>query len=90
MLIAMCVGKQLISFAFGIYLLDWVTVSGYATIIAGAFCAVLFVNNFAVFPFMFFGKSIRTYFAGTWLAKMHKSTVKEVMTHRTSAHMDWI
>jgi len=81
MLIAMCVGKQLISFAFGLYLLDWVTVSGYATIIAGIFCAVLFVNNLMVIPFMLFGKSIRTYFAGTWLARMHKRTVKQEMTH---------
>ena len=81
MLIAMCVGKQLISFAFGIYLLDWVLENGYATIIAGVFCAVLFVNNLAVIPFMIFGKRIRTFFAHTWLAKMHRRTVKEVMTH---------
>lgn len=81
MLIAMCVGKQLISFAFGLYLLDWVMVSGYAVIIAGIFCAVLFVNNLMVIPFMLFGKRIRTFFAHTWLASMHRKTVKDVMTH---------
>lgn len=77
----MCVGKQLISFAFGIYLLDWVTQSGYATIIAGVFCGVLFANNLMVVPFMLFGKQIRTFYAGTWLARMHRRTVKEVAVH---------
>ena len=81
MLIAMCVGKQLISFAFGIYLLDWVLEDGYAAIVAGAFCAVLFVNNLMILPFQIYGKRIRTYYAGTWLAKMHRRTVKQVMTH---------
>ena len=81
MLIAMCVGKQLISFAFGIYLLDWVLESGYAVIVAGVFCAVLFVNNLMIIPFMLFGKRIRTYYANTWLASMHRKTVKQVMTH---------
>lgn len=81
MLIAMCIGKQMISFAFGIYLLDWVVESGYVTIIAGVFCGVLFANNIFVFVFMFFGKRIRKYFAGTWLARWHKSTMKQVMTH---------
>src|ERR1700761_6233375 len=80
-LIAMCVGKQLISFAFGIYLLNWVLESGYVTIVAGAFCGVLFANNLMVIPFMIFGKRIRTFYAGTWLAKMHKKTVKQVMAH---------
>jgi hypothetical protein len=81
MLIAMCVGKQLISFAFGIYLLDWVLESGYAVIIAGVFCAVLFVNNLLVLPFMLFGKQIRTFYAHTWLARMHKRSVKQIITH---------
>ncbi len=77
----MCVGKQLISFAFGIYLLEWVLQSGYATIVAGVFCGVLFANNLLVIPFMLFGKKIRVFYAGTWLARMHRSTVKQVMTH---------
>lgn len=81
MLIAMCVGKQLISFAFGIYLLNWVLDSGYATIVAGVFCGVLFANNLFVFVFMFFGKRIRIFYSGTWLARLHKKTFTEVMTH---------
>lgn len=81
MLIAMCVGKQLISFAFGIYLLDWVLESGYVTIVAGVFCGVLFFNNLFVVVFMIFGKRIRTFYASTWLARMHRRTVKQQMTH---------
>jgi hypothetical protein len=82
MLIAMCVGKQLISFAFGIYLLDWVLEDGYATIIAGVFCAVLFANNLILLPLMIYGKRIRTFYAHTWLATLHKKTIKqEGMTH---------
>ncbi|KAK3057917.1 hypothetical protein LTR09_000993 [Extremus antarcticus] len=81
MLIAMCVGKQLISFAFGIYLLDWVLESGYAVVIAGVFTAVLFANNLLVLPFMRYGKQIRTFYAHTWLARMHRRSVKQVITH---------
>ncbi|KAK4555032.1 hypothetical protein LTR86_007798 [Recurvomyces mirabilis] len=81
MLIAMCVGKQMISFAFGLYLLEWVVKSGYVTIIAGVFCGVLFANNIMLFVFMFFGKRIRKFYTGTFLARWHKKTVKQVMTH---------
>jgi hypothetical protein len=81
MLIAMCVGKQLISFAFGIYLLDWVIQSGYAVIVAGVFCGVLFANNLMIIPFMLFGKRIRIFYANSWLGRMHRSTAKQVMTH---------
>lgn len=77
MLIAMCVGKQMISFAFGIYLLDWVVASGYAVIIAGVFCGVLLANNLCLFIFMFFGKRIRVYYASTWLSRMHRRTIKK-------------
>jgi len=81
MLIAMCVGKQLISFAFGVYLLDWVQQSGYAVIIAGVFCGVLLGNNLCVLLFMFFGKRMRRYFAGTALARLHKKSIRQVMAH---------
>ncbi len=81
MLIAMCIGKQMISFAFGIYVLDWVVQSGYVTIVAGIFCGVLFANNVFVFVFMAYGKRIRTFYAGTWLARWHKRTIRQVMTH---------
>nr|OQO20413.1 hypothetical protein B0A51_11036 [Rachicladosporium sp. CCFEE 5018] len=77
MLIAMCIGKQIISFAFGLYLLDWVVQSGYVVIISGIFMAVTLVNNLAVIGFMFFGKRIRTFYAGTWLAKLHQRTIKQ-------------
>lgn len=77
MLIAMCVGKQMISFAFGLYLLDWVVESGYATIVAGVFCGVLLANNLFLFVFMAFGKRIRTFYAATCLAKMHRKTIKQ-------------
>lgn len=81
MLIAMCIGKQMISFAFGIYLLDWVVQSGYVTIISGVFTGVLFANNIFLFVFMIFGKRIRTFYANTWLARWHKRTIKQIMTH---------
>ncbi|KAK4900652.1 hypothetical protein LTR27_002368 [Elasticomyces elasticus] len=81
MLIAMCIGKQMISFAFGIYVLEWVIESGYVTIIAGVFCGVLFANNAFVFLFMWKGKSIRKWMAGTWLARWHRGTIKQVMAH---------
>ncbi|KAK3075915.1 hypothetical protein LTR53_000344 [Teratosphaeriaceae sp. CCFEE 6253] len=81
MLIAMCVGKQLISFAFGIYVLEWVVQRGYATIIAGVFVGVLVANNVFVGVFMVFGRRIRRFYAGTWLAGWHRGTVRQVMTH---------
>lgn len=81
MLIAMCVGKQLISFGFGLDLLDWILDSGYAIIIAGVFTAVLLANNLALLIFIFYGKRIRTFYHNTWLSKMHKDTITQVMTH---------
>jgi hypothetical protein len=74
LVIAQCLGKSGISFAFGLYLLDWVSVSGYAVIVAGVFTAVLVVNNLALVPFMLFGKKIRVFYAGTWLARMHSKS----------------
>lgn len=71
LVIAQCLGKSGISFAFGLYLLEWVAVSGYAVIVAGVFTAVLAVNNAALVPFMVWGKRIRVFYAGTWLARMH-------------------
>jgi uncharacterized membrane protein len=71
LVIAQCIGKSVISFAFGLYLLEWVQVSGYAVIVAGVFTAVLAVNNAALVPFMVWGKRIRVFYHGTWLARMH-------------------
>ncbi|KAK8190629.1 major facilitator superfamily domain-containing protein [Phyllosticta capitalensis] len=80
MLIAMNLGKQAISFGMGFKLLDWILESGYAAVIAGAFGAVLFLNNIALLLFMWKGKSIRRFFSQTWLARMHKKTIRAVET----------
>ncbi|KAF3760964.1 putative MFS transporter [Cryphonectria parasitica EP155] len=80
MLIAMNLGKQAISFGMGIDILEWVEENGYAVMIAGVFCGVLLVNNLALIPFMLYGKGIREFMAKTWLARIHKDSVREVMT----------
>lgn len=80
MLIAMNLGKQAISFGMGIDLLEWVQARGYAVMISGVFCGVLLANQLALIPFMLYGKSIRAYMARTWLARIHKDSVREVMT----------
>ncbi|KAH6844591.1 major facilitator superfamily domain-containing protein [Chaetomium sp. MPI-CAGE-AT-0009] len=81
MLIAMNLGKQAISFGMGLDLLSWVLQYGYAVMIAGVFCAVVLVNNLALVVFMLWGKRIRRFMATTWLARVHRASVKEVATH---------
>lgn len=81
MLIAMNLGKQSISFGMGFYVLEWVLKSGYATVISGIFVGVLLANNLALFVFMIFGKRMRIWFADTWLARMHRRSIKHVTTH---------
>lgn len=71
MLIAINLGKQAVSFGVGLDLLDWVQQHGYAVMIAGAFGSIVLANNLAVILFM----------AGTWLARIHRSSVREVATH---------
>ncbi|KAI1804822.1 MFS general substrate transporter [Daldinia bambusicola] len=61
MLVAINVGKQAVSFGLGYGVLDWVTQSGYATIIAGAFGGVFLANNLMVIVFMLRGKQIRRF-----------------------------
>lgn len=78
MLIAMNLGKQAISFGMGIYLLDWVMERGYAVTISGIFAGVLLANNVVLLVFMIWGKRIRIFMAKTWLAKLHKKTIKHV------------
>lgn len=78
MLIAMNLGKQAISFGMGIYLLDWILERGFAVTISGIFAGILLANNLALLIFMFFGKRIRIYMSQTWLARLHKSTIKSV------------
>lgn len=81
MLIAMNLGKQAVSFGMGLDLLSWVLQHGYAVMIAGVFCAIVLVNNLAVVVFMLWGKRIRRFMATTWLARVHKASVKEIATH---------
>ncbi|KAL8284342.1 hypothetical protein RB597_001587 [Gaeumannomyces tritici] len=81
MLIAMNLGKQAISFGMGIDLLEWVTTHGYAVMIAGVFMTLLLLNNLALIVFMVWGKRIRAFMARTWLAKVHRSSIREVATH---------
>ncbi|KAK4183850.1 major facilitator superfamily domain-containing protein [Podospora australis] len=81
MLIAMNLGKQAISFGMGLDLLDWVTQHGYAVMIAGVFGAILLANNLALVVFMVWGKRIRKFMSQTWLANVHRASVKEVATH---------
>jgi hypothetical protein len=82
MLVIMNLGKQAISFGMGFGLLNWVLEHGYATIVAGAFTAVLCVDTFAVIPFWFFGKKIRQATSVGRLARMHqRSIIDPNMTH---------
>lgn len=78
MLIAMNLGKQSISFGMGIYLLDWIIKDGFAVTISGIFTAVLLINNLMLLVFMFYGKKIRIFMSKTWLARLHRGTIKSV------------
>ncbi|KAI0847674.1 MFS general substrate transporter [Daldinia vernicosa] len=61
MLVAINVGKQAVSFGLGYGVLDWVTESGYAAIIAGAFGGVFLANNLMLIVFLLRGKQIRRF-----------------------------
>lgn len=74
MLIAMNIGKQVVSFGLGFGVLDWVMKRGYAVVISGIFGSVLFANNLVLIVFMIWGKNIRRYVAGSWLARFHGKT----------------
>lgn len=77
MLIAMNVGKGAISFGMGLNLLDWVLEHGYAVMIAGVFGGLLLANNLALIVFMVWGKRIRAFMAKTWLARVHKGSIRQ-------------
>lgn len=81
MLIAMNLGKQAISFGMGVNLLEWIMQHGYAVMIAGVFCGLLLANNLSLILFMVFGKRIRKFMQTTFLARMHKESIREVGTH---------
>ena len=55
-------------------LLEWILTTGYARVISGAFVAVLLAINLLVPLFMWKGKAIRRFIAGTPLARLHKET----------------
>ena len=81
MLIAMNLGKQAISFGMGINLLEWILQHGYVVMISGVFCGIVLANNLAVIPFMLFGKRIRKFMHSTFLARMHRESIREIATH---------
>lgn len=81
MLIIMNISKQAISFGLGLELLNWITETGYAKVIAGAFTAVLLANNLMVFVFMIWGKKIRVLMSNTWLTRLHASSAVAGETH---------
>lgn len=55
--------------------------SGYAVVMSGVFGGVLLVNNLVLLVFMVWGKKIRRFMSTTWLARLHSSSIKEVVTH---------
>lgn len=55
--------------------------SGYAVVISGIFGGVLLANNLVLLIFMLWGKGIRRFMSSTWLARLHSSSIKEVVTH---------
>ncbi|KAF9776960.1 hypothetical protein IL306_004784, partial [Fusarium sp. DS 682] len=75
MLIAMNIGKQSISFAFGYKVIDWVQAYGYIKVFAGIFCGAQTINNLFVFVFLIFGKWSRRWLSTTALAKMHRESM---------------
>ena len=81
MLIIMNLGKQAISFGLSIEVLNWILKTGYAKVIAGAFVAVMFLNNLFVIVFMLWGKKIRVATSKTWLAALHKRTAVAGESH---------
>lgn len=79
-LIAQQIGKNVNSFGMGFKLLTWVLETGYAAVIAGAFGGIMLANNICLLIFMWKGKDIRVFCANTWLARFHRSTVRNRAT----------
>lgn len=75
-IIAMQIGKNAVSFCTGFSLLTWALETGYAAVIAGAFGGIMLANNLCLLIFMWKGKGIRVFWAKTWLARFHRSTIK--------------
>lgn len=77
-LIAMNLGKQAISFAFGFSIVDWIMSVGYMKIFSGIFCGVQLINNLMVVVFLLRGKKIRIFLSQSWLGRMHSESAKEL------------
>lgn len=71
MLMAINVGKQLVSFGLGFKVLDWIMQSGYAAVISAGFGGILLANNLFLVVFMIWGRRIRQFMSTTWLARLH-------------------
>ncbi|KAI1110669.1 putative MFS transporter [Nemania sp. NC0429] len=71
MLMAINVGKQLVSFGLGFKVLDWIMQNGYAAVIAAGFGGILLANNLFLVVFMIWGKRIRYFMSTSWVAKLH-------------------
>ncbi|KAK5626947.1 hypothetical protein RRF57_002662 [Xylaria bambusicola] len=71
MLMAINVGKQLVSFGLGFKVLDWIMQNSYAAVISAGFGSILLANNMFLIVFMIWGKRIRRFMSTTWLAKLH-------------------
>lgn len=78
LLMAMNMGKTVISFGVGFKVLDWVEERGYATIIAGILSGVLFVNCAMVVVFMVVGKRMRVWYSTSRLQRMQRRTADKV------------
>ncbi|KAI0975496.1 putative MFS transporter [Xylaria arbuscula] len=71
MLMAMNVGKQLVSFGLGFKVLDWIKQSSYAAVISAGFGSILLANNMCLIIFMIWGKRIRRFMSKSRLARLH-------------------
>ncbi|KAH7186259.1 major facilitator superfamily domain-containing protein [Fusarium flagelliforme] len=76
MLIAMNLGKQSISFAFGYKVIDWVQAYGFIKVFAGIFCGTITINNLFVLVFLIFGKWSRRWLSTTSLSRMHRKSIE--------------
>ncbi|KAI1161645.1 putative MFS transporter [Nemania serpens] len=71
MLMAINVGKQLVSFGLGFKVLEWIMQNSYAAVISAGFGGILLANNLFLIVFMIWGKRIRQLMSTSWLARLH-------------------
>ena len=77
LLIATNLGKSAISFGMGYGVIEWVNQYGYATMIAGAYMAILLSITSVVIVFMIWGKRIRIFMHNSWIGQLHQRAAKE-------------